>query len=119
MKKNLTALVFTFMIGSANAQKQKTQVFQLMEPGFNTKTIEGTISEVYNTQRFGKTLWWMKIGNDTLIHVWDRHLDTATMKVGNKKKFLSIKRLESNWWMKEKSEIQIKTPDHQNILTIQ
>ncbi|MET0570473.1 MAG: hypothetical protein ABWZ79_03515 [Pedobacter agri] len=65
MKKFLTPLIFAFMIGSASAQKQKMQVFQLMEPGFNTKAIEGTISEVYQTQRFGNKLWWIKIG---MIH---------------------------------------------------
>lgn len=119
MKKILAPLIFTFIIGSVKAQKPKMQVFQLMELGFNTKAINGTITEVYNTQRFGKTLWWVKIGSDTLVHVWDRHLDTATMRVGDKKKFLSIKRLASNWWMKEKSEIKFKTPDHQDILTVQ
>ena len=119
MKKFLTLLIFAFMIGSASAQKQKMQVFQLMEPGFNTKAIEGTISEVYQTQRFGNKLWWIKIGNDTLIHVWDRHFDTPNMKVGDKRTFTSIKRLDSNWWMKEKSEAIIKTPDPQNILTVQ
>ena len=107
------------MIGSASAQKSKIQTFQLMEPNFNKSVIEGTISEVYNTQRHGKMLWWVKIGSDTLIHVWEKHLDTTTMKVGNKTKFSSIKRLESNWWMKEKSEVKFKETDIQNVLTIQ
>ncbi|MET0570474.1 MAG: hypothetical protein ABWZ79_03520 [Pedobacter agri] len=41
------------------------------------------------------------------------------MKVGDKRTFTSIKRLDSNWWMKEKSEAIIKTPGPQNILTVQ
>ncbi len=79
-----------------------------MEPGFNTKVIKGTISEVYTTKRYGKTFWWVCIGKDTIIHVWSRHLDTATMKSGVTRSFTSIKRLDNNWWRKEKSEAYIK-----------
>ncbi|RZL20325.1 MULTISPECIES: hypothetical protein [Pedobacter] len=119
MKNILTPLIFTFIIGSASAQKPKMQTFQLMEPNFNKTVIEGTISEVYNTQRYGKTLWWVRLGNDTLVHVWEKHFDNTSMKVGEKKKFTSIKRLDSNWWMKEKSEVKFRNQDTQNVLTVQ
>jgi len=79
-----------------------------MEPGFNTTTIKGTISEVYSTKRYGKTFWWVRIGADTIIHVWGKHLDTATMKLGITRTFYSIKRLDNNWWKKEKSENYVK-----------
>jgi len=88
----------------ASAQKRKVFTFQLMEPNFNTKTITGIVSEVYSTERFGKTFWWVRIGNDTLVHVWAKHLDTATMKPGLVKSFISIKKLDNNWWKKEKSQ---------------
>ena len=92
----------------AHAQKQKIITYQLMEPGFNTNAIKGTISEIYTTKRYGKTFWWVRIGADTIIHVWPRHLDTLTMKPGITRSFYSIKRLDNNWWKKEKSEDAIK-----------
>ncbi|MGN7987565.1 hypothetical protein ACTJKC_09500 [Pedobacter sp. 22226] len=106
MKYLFILLVFTVMLKTARAQKILT--YQLMEPGFNNKVINGTISEVYTTKRYGKTFWWVRIGRDTIIHVWPRHLDTATMKPGITRTFLSIKRLDNNWWKKEKSEDYIK-----------
>jgi len=108
MKNTLTVILFFFALGSARAQKQNVKTFQLMKPGFNTKEIGGTISEVYTTQRYGKTFWWVKIGKDTILHVWYNDLDTATMKVGVTRKFYSIKRLDGNLWKKEKSEGPIK-----------
>ncbi|RZL34406.1 MAG: hypothetical protein EOO96_09895 [Pedobacter sp.] len=119
MKNFLTPVIFTFIIGSASAQKSKMQTFQLMEPNFNNKVIVGTISEIYNTQRFGKKLWWVKIGSDTLIHVWEKHFDAVTMKVGVKRPFTSVKRLDSNWWMKEKSEVKFREAVDQNVLSVQ
>lgn len=80
-----------------------------MEPNFNSKTISGNISEVYSTQRYGNTFWWVKIGNDTIIHIWAKDLDTATMKAGVHRSFTSIKILNNNWWRKEKSEKNIKS----------
>ncbi len=101
-------LLSLFATGYARAQKKKVITYQLMEAGFNTKTIKGTISEVYTTKRYGKTFWWVRIGPDTIIHVWPRHLDTATMKPGITRTFMSIKRLDNSWWKKEKSEDYIK-----------
>lgn len=80
-----------------------------MEPNFNTKVIKGTISEVYSTQRYGKTFWWIKIGADTVLHVWAKDLDTVIMKTGITRTFYSIKKLNNNWWKKEKSEKKIKS----------
>ncbi len=108
MKSLYLILLFVIFSASAFAQKRKVATFQLMEPQFNTKTIKGTITEVYVTQRYGKTFWWVKIGRDTIIHVWGKHLDTATMKPGITGTFYSIKRLKNNWWKKEKSEISSK-----------
>jgi len=108
MKHLGTLLLLTFAFGIARAQKQKIITYQLMEPGFNTNTITGTISEIYTTKRYGKTFWWVRIGADTILHVWPRHLDTATMKPGITRSFKSIKRLDNNWWIKEKSENYIK-----------
>ncbi|WP_230143148.1 MULTISPECIES: hypothetical protein [unclassified Pedobacter] len=108
MKHLVTLLLLTVIIGNAHAQKKKVITYQLMEPGFNNKTIKGTISEVYTTKRYGKTFWWVRIGTDTLIHVWRRHLDTATMKPGVNRAFFSIKRLDNSWWKKEKSEDYVK-----------
>ncbi|QNN41511.1 hypothetical protein [Pedobacter roseus] len=106
MKNLIILLLLTSAIATARAQKVLT--YQLMEPGFNNKVINGTISEVYTTKRYGKTFWWVCIGKDTIIHVWPRHLDTATMKPGITRTFISIKRLDNNWWKKEKSEDYIK-----------
>jgi hypothetical protein len=111
MKQLGIHVLLVFAIGSAYAQKQKILTYQLMEPGFNTKTIKGTISEVYATKRYGKTFWWVRIGADTIIHVWGKHLDTATMKPGITRTFYSIKRLDNSWWKKEKSENYVK-PKH-------
>jgi hypothetical protein len=108
MKHLAILLILTFAMGKVQAQKQKTITYQLMEPGFNTKIIRGTISEVYTTKRYGKTFWWIVVGPDTIIHVWPRHLDTATMKPGITRTFMSIKRLDNNWWKKEKSEDDVK-----------
>ena len=101
-------LLFIFVIASANAQNRKMITYQLMVPNFNTKVIKGTITEVYTTKRYGQTFWWIKIGTDTLIHVWPRQLDTATMKPGVNRAFYSIKRLDNSWWKKEKSEDYVK-----------
>lgn len=108
MKKLIMVLLSIFAIGTAQAQKQKVITYQLMEPGFNQKQIRGTISEVYTTKRYGKTFWWVVIGTDTIIHVWPRHLDTAAMKPGLTRRFMSVKRLDNSWWKKEKSEDYIK-----------
>ncbi|WP_343522606.1 hypothetical protein [Pedobacter sp.] len=108
MKQLITLLILTFATGITYAQKKKVITYQLMEPGFNTKVIKGTISEVYTTRRYGKTFWWVCIGKDTIIHVWPRHLDTTTMKPGLTRAFISIKRLDNNWWKKEKSEDEVK-----------
>jgi hypothetical protein len=108
MKHLVILLLLTFVIGTAQAQQQKVKTYQLMEPGFNTNTLKGTISEVYSTKRYGKTFWWVRIGSDTIIHVWGKHLDTATMKPGISRTFYSIKRLDNNWWKKEKSEHDVK-----------
>jgi len=104
MKNLIIVLLSIFAIGRAQAQKKKVITYQLMEPGFNQKRIKGTISEVYTTKRYGKTFWWIVIGSDTIIHVWPRHLDTTTMKPGITRTFTSVKRLDNNWWKKEKSE---------------
>jgi len=108
MKHLITLLLLIFATGIAKAQQQKTTTYQLMEPGFNTLSIKGTISEIYTTKRYGKTFWWVRIGSDTIIHVWPRHLDTATMKPGITRSFYSIKSLDNNWWKKEKSESYVK-----------
>jgi hypothetical protein len=108
MKQLGILVLLVFAIGSVYAQKRKILTYQLMEPGFNTKVIKGTISEVYTTKRHGKTFWWVRIGTDTIIHVWGRHLDTTTMKPGITHAFYSIKRLDNNWWKKEKSENYVK-----------
>ena len=108
MKNLMISLLLTSAIATAQAQKKKVITYQLMEPGFNTKVIKGSISEVYTTKRYGKTFWWVVIGTDTIIHVWRRHLDTATMKPGVNRAFHSIKRLDNNWWKKEKSEDYVK-----------
>ncbi|WP_406824582.1 hypothetical protein [Pedobacter sp. KACC 23697] len=108
MKNSIIVLLSIFAVGHAQAQKKKVITYQLMEPGFNTKIIKGTISEVYTTQRYGKKFWWIVVGPDTIIHVWPRHLDTATMKPGITRTFMSVKRLDNNWWKKEKSEDDIK-----------
>lgn len=79
-----------------------------MVPDFNKKVIKGTITEVYTTKRYGETFWWVRIGTDTIIHVWKKQLDTATMKPGLTRTFYSIKRLDNNWWKKEKSEDYVK-----------
>lgn len=104
----MIVLLLMFTVVENQAQNQKIITYQLMEPGFNQKVIKGTISEVYTTKRYGKTFWWIVIGNDTIIHVWPRHLDTATMKPGINRAFYSIKRLDNSWWKKEKSEDYIK-----------
>lgn len=101
-------LLFIFAIASAHAQNRKVITYQLMVPHFNTKVIKGTITEVYTTKRYGKTFWWVRIGADTLIHVWKGQLDTATMKPGINRAFYSIKRLDNSWWKKEKSEDYVK-----------
>ncbi|TCD29611.1 hypothetical protein EZ456_00925 [Pedobacter psychrodurus] len=106
MKNLMILLLLTSAIATAHAQKILT--YQLMEPGFNTKVIKGSISEVYTTKRYGKTFWWVRIGTDTIIHVWPRHLDTATMKPGVNRAFHSIKRLDNSWWKKEKSKDYVK-----------
>jgi hypothetical protein len=108
MKHLVRYSLLVFAIGIAQAQKQKIMTYQLMEPGFNTNAIKGTISEVYATKRYGKTFWWVRIGADTIIHVWGKHLDTATMKPGITRTFYSIKRLDNSWWKKEKSENYVK-----------
>ncbi|WP_412466647.1 hypothetical protein [Pedobacter sp. KLB.chiD] len=108
MKNLIIVLLSLLAVGHARAQKQKVITYQLMEPGFNKKIIKGTISEVYTTKRYGKTFWWVVIGTDTIIHVWPRHLDTATMKPGINRTFISVKRLDNNWWKKEKSEDEVK-----------
>lgn len=108
MKHLVILLLLTLLLDKALAQKQKVITYQLMEPGFNNKTIKGAISEVYTTKRYGKTFWWVVIGTDTIIHVWRRHLDTATMKPGVNRAFYSIKRLDNSWWKKEKSEDYVK-----------
>lgn len=103
MKKTLILLLFAFAVASVHAQN-KTIVYQQMGPRLNKKTVAGTITETYTTQRKGLTFIWFRIGNDTLVHVWKKHLDTTRMKVGAKTTFRSIKRLQGNLWRKEKSE---------------
>ncbi|WP_316804727.1 hypothetical protein [Pedobacter nototheniae] len=107
MKQLYIVILLLLITGRADAQKVKT--YQLMEPNFNAKSIHGAISEVYYTQRFGKTFWWVKIGSDTIIHVWAKDLDTNTMKAGITRLFTSIKSLDNNWWRKEKSEKKSKS----------
>ncbi|SER07726.1 hypothetical protein [Pedobacter rhizosphaerae] len=111
IKQLYISLLLLMMAKNVVAQKQKVSTFQLMEPHFNSKVISGTITEVYTTQRYGKTFWWVKIGTDTIIHVWGKHLDTANMKPGLTRKFYSIKRLNNNWWKKEKSEFPVQKPN--------
>lgn len=102
MKKIFILLFFLLPVERVFAQKHKTITYQLMEPNFNTKVIGGTITEVYTTKRFGKSFWWVRLGQDTILHVWPRQLDTTKMKVGSTMKFYSIKRLSSNWCKKGK-----------------
>ncbi len=106
MKQFYIVILMVLVSVSAKAQKMKT--YQLMEPNFNSKTISGNITKVYSTQRYGNTFWWVKIGSDTIIHVWAKDLDTATIKVGIHRTFTSIKTLSNNWWRKEKSEEKMK-----------
>jgi len=107
--KQLGILLFLLIaVTGAHAQKKKIITYQLMVPDFNKKVIKGTITEVYTTKRYGETFWWVRIGTDTIIHVWKKQLDTATMKPGLTRTFYSIKRLDNNWWKKEKSEDYVK-----------
>ncbi|RZK59197.1 MAG: hypothetical protein EOO91_05890 [Pedobacter sp.] len=110
MKKTLLLLLFAFAVTFAHAQK-KTIVYQQMGPRLNKKTVEGIITETYTTQRKGLTFIWFRIGNDTLVHVWKKHLDTTRMKVGARTTFRSVKRLQGNLWKKEQSEIPV-IPKH-------
>ncbi|TCC86495.1 hypothetical protein EZ428_23825 [Pedobacter frigiditerrae] len=105
MKKLLMLLLLVFTVTAVHAQK--TVVYQQMSPRLNKKTVEGIITETYVTQRKGLTFIWFRLGNDTLVHVWKKHLDTTKMKVGAKTTFRSIKRLQGNLWRKEKSEIPL------------
>lgn len=105
MKKLLMFLLLAFTV--AAVQAQKTFVYQQMGPKLNNKKIEGLITETYVTQRKGLTFIWFRIGKDTLVHVWKKHLDTTRMKVGSKTTFRSVKRLQGNLWRKEKSEIPV------------
>ncbi|WP_443945117.1 hypothetical protein ACJVDH_19700 [Pedobacter sp. AW1-32] len=105
--RRLGILNLLILLAISVSGQRRVKTFQLMEPNFNTKTITGIISEVYSTKRYGKTFWWVRLGNDTIVHIWAKHLDTVTMKPGLVKSFISIKKLDNNWWKKEKSEYKL------------
>lgn len=85
-------------------KSQKPIVYQQMDVNLNSKKVSGLITEIYTTQRRGLNLTWVKLGKDTLIHVWPKQNDTAKIKVGSKATFQSIKKLHGNLWNKKKSE---------------
>lgn len=103
-------IIYLIFILSASfaVNAQKPVVYIQLNPNPKGKNIVGIITETYTTQRGGTSFYWFRVGNDTLVNVWSKHLDTTRMKVGQKLIFKSVKKLVGNLWMKEKSEEVVK-----------
>ncbi|WP_443937133.1 hypothetical protein [Pedobacter sp. MW01-1-1] len=109
MKILCLTFLYVFCSAYAFAQKQKIVALQLMPPNYNKKSVKGTITDVYSTQRYGKTFWWVKLGADTVVHVWPIQLDTAnSLKKGKVIVFDSVKSLAGDLWKRKESDVSLE-----------
>ncbi|RZJ73708.1 MAG: hypothetical protein EOO47_21955 [Flavobacterium sp.] len=76
---------------NVNAQNKKLIKYQY-SPDQNKRVLTSKITDTASTYFKNTKMYWFKLGGDTIIHVWQKELD-SNMRVGRPYTFKGVKKM--------------------------